>query len=79
MFSAARYILGPLPEKLCWFLDASTNVILFCFVLVSDFAVLLRFLYASVWKNISALNEDFIMFLAKVKLGVFSILYFGKC
>ena len=77
-FIVARYTFGPLPISACWIYDTSANVLGLCMILVSDEIILLKLLLASIWKNTSELNEDFVMFFTKAFCGLFSLIYTGK-
>ena len=70
--------MGPLPANVCWTYTSLTNAFGFCMITVSDEIIFLKLLYASVWKNVGDIDEDFVMFFTKTHLLIFTGIYLGK-
>ena len=78
LITALRYLFGPLPSALCWSVDAAAACASLCLVLVSDEIILLKVLFASVWRNVGELNDDFFVLFNRVLMFVFAVLYAGE-
>ena len=77
LVKSLRALSGPLPFWICSLDSVLTLVTSFAFLLIMDLFMILRLLYATVWRNVGMLNDNFFSFFFRVLIAFYSFLFIG--